>query len=107
MSTPDPFQQFLEAQREAYRRGLPEKAAQSAALWQAVQSSTDNAKALADLHRHAHTLAGTAGTLGFAQVGAAAAALEHLLAPPQYLTPEHVEAVGAAVAALQASLLQG
>ncbi|MDW5440971.1 Hpt domain-containing protein [Polaromonas sp. SM01] len=109
MSTPqEAFQQFLDQQRADYQRALPEKIAQVQMLWQAVDAGGPSAPPLVDLERQAHTLAGTAGTLGFREVSVAARALELLLeqaseAGPA-LTPTQRPDIVQAVAALQASL---
>lgn len=108
MSNPqEDFQKFLDQQRADYRRALPEKMAHIRALWTAVAGDDDMALP-ADLERLVHTLAGTAGTLGFREVGAAARALELLLeqaAPAGQvpLPPQRAE-IALAVDALQASL---
>lgn len=109
MNTPQQeFQKFLDEQRADYRRTLPGKIARIHALWQAVVSSGETAPVLADLERLAHTLAGTAGTLGFREVGVAARTLEQLLEPvgesgsPCPLAQR--ADIALAIAALQASL---
>ena len=108
MNTPQQaFQKFLDQQRADYRRTLPEKIAQIHALWNAVAGADDTALP-AELERLVHTLAGTAGTLGFHEVGAAARALELLLeqaalAGQLPLSPQRTD-IALAVAALQASL---
>lgn len=108
MSTPqEDFQTFLDQQRADYRRALPEKMAHIRALWTAVAGDDDTALP-AELERLVHTLAGTAGTLGFREVGTAARALELLLeqaAPAGQvpLPPQRAE-IALAVDALQASL---
>lgn len=108
MSTPQQdFQKFLDQQRADYRRALPEKMAHVRALWNALASG-DEAALQAELERLVHTLAGTAGTLGFHEVGAAARALELLLrqATPagQLPLPSQRAEIALAVDALQASL---
>ena len=111
MSTPQQdFQKFLDLQRSDYARALPEKMTQVHALWRAVTSGGE-APPLTELERLVHTLAGTAGTLGFHEVGRAAKALELLLqqvgpagpAGPA-LAPAQRSAIGLTIAALQASL---
>ncbi|MFI5443898.1 Hpt domain-containing protein [Polaromonas sp. UC242_47] len=106
MSTPqEAFQQFLDQQRADYRRALPDKLAQLEALWQAVDAGGPSAPPLADLERQAHTLAGTAGTLGFRELSLAARALELLLEQAgAALIPAQRPDIVRAVAALQASL---
>ena len=111
MNTPQQaFQKFLEQQRADYRRALPGKMAQIVALWNAAASGGDTVVPAVpvELGRLVHTLAGTAGTLGFHEVGAAARALELLLEPDapagQLPLPPQRTDIALAVAALQASL---
>jgi len=100
------FQAFLELQRAEYRRTLPDKLAHVQALWLAAETGTGPAD-LAGLERLAHTLAGTAGTLGLREVGLAARALEVLLADTgqgsAVLTSGQRAAISRAVAALRDS----
>jgi periplasmic divalent cation tolerance protein len=111
-ASPRDFPEFFDQQRADYRRALPEKIAQIRALWSAVACGAvacgDEAALLAELARLAHTLAGTAGTLGFPAVSAAARALELLLEPAvpttQVPLPAQHREIALAVAALQASL---
>ena len=80
VSTPQQlFQRFLDEQRSEYGRSLPGKVAQIEAHWRFVASGRGEADTLAELERLAHTLAGTAGTLGFAAAGLAAKTLELLV----------------------------
>ena len=80
MSTPQQlFQGFLDEQRSDYGRSLPDKVRQIEARWRFVASSGGEANSFAELERLAHTLAGTAGTLGFAAASQAAKALELLV----------------------------
>ena len=58
---------------------MPEKVRQIEASWCLAASGGGEANTLAELERLAHTLAGTAGTLGFAAAGQAAKALELLV----------------------------
>lgn len=108
MSTPQQdFQKFLDQQRAVYQRALPKKMAHIRALWNAVAGGDETAPQ-AELERLVHSLAGTAGTLGFHQVSAAAKALELLLeqaaqAGQVPLSPQRTD-IALAVAALQASL---
>jgi HPt (histidine-containing phosphotransfer) domain-containing protein len=108
MSTPqEQFKAFLALQRADYRRALPEKLAQLEALWQALDPDVAP-PALDELTRLAHTLAGTAGTLGFREVGLAAKSLETLLVGAggsgAALTSVQRSEISLAVAELQASL---
>lgn len=108
MSTPqEQFRAFLALQRADYQRALPEKLAQLQACWLALAPGAAPS-ALGALERQAHTLAGTAGTLGFRDVGTAARALEELLVRAggrgaALTSAQHAE-IALAVAALQASL---
>ena len=109
MSTPEQdFQKFLDLQRADYQRVLPGKIDQILAAWRAVAADAEAAQPLAELERLTHTLAGTAGTLGFREVGLAAAALELLLQPARQagtvLTAARRSEIALAIAALQASL---
>ena len=111
MSTPqEQFQQFLDQQRADYQRALPEKLAHLQTLWAVVDAGAapPAPPALAELERLAHTLAGTAGTLGFRDLGLAAKSLELLLTQANegsgVLTPELRSGISQAMAALQASL---
>jgi chemotaxis protein histidine kinase CheA len=80
MTTPqEDFQRFLDGQRAEYRSALPGKVQEIQQQWAAVVAAADASQALNDLRRLAHSLAGTAGTLGFREVGQAAKALEALL----------------------------
>ena len=73
------FEQFLIAQRSEYCRSLPGKVAQIAAHWRSIASDGADREVLVELERLSHTLAGTAGTLGFVATGKAAQALELLV----------------------------
>lgn len=108
MSTPqEQFRAFLDLQRADYRRTLPEKLALLQASWQALDPDAAP-PALDGLERQAHTLAGTAGTLGFRELGLAAKSLEELLARAGQgggaLTPVQRTEISQALAALLASL---
>lgn len=108
MSTPqEQFQAFLEQQRVDYRRTLPDKVAQMQALWAAADANTAP-PALTELERLAHTLAGTAGTLGFRELGLAARSVEVLLADAAGrgtpLSAGQSSDIALALSALQASL---
>lgn len=108
MSTPqEQFQAFLAQQRADYQRALPEKVAQLQAEWQA-QDPEAAPPALGELERQAHTLAGTAGTLGFRELGLAARELEELLGRAgeggAALSPGQQAEISLALAALQACL---
>lgn len=108
MSTPqEQFLKFLDLQRADYQRVLPEKLAYLQTLWAAVDAGAAP-PVLAELERLAHTLAGTAGTLGFRDLGLAAKSLELLLTQAvegaAVLTPEQRSDISQAMVTLQASL---
>ncbi len=108
MNTPqEQFQAFLAQQRDEYRRTLPDKVARLQALWAEVEAGTATA-ALGELERLAHTLAGTAGTMGFRETGGAAKSLEVLLSEAAGrdtpLDPAQCADIAQALATLQASL---
>jgi HPt (histidine-containing phosphotransfer) domain-containing protein len=71
---PEDFLRFLEEQRQDYRRGLPDKLARMASIVERLDRG-DPAE-LAGLERLAHSMAGSGGTFGFDELGAAAKALE-------------------------------
>ena len=109
MSTPqEEFQKFLDEQRAEYKSSLPGKTTEIRTLWHAVNSDPEGAKPLKELERMAHTLAGTAGTLGFREVGTAAKALEllleHAVAVGSDLTLTQRSEIALAIDTLQASL---
>lgn len=72
---------FLEEQRADYTRSLPLRLAQIAALWRQILTGEDVAAALPKLERHAHSIAGSAATFGWAELGLAAQALELAVHP--------------------------
>ncbi|MEO7887508.1 MAG: Hpt domain-containing protein [Polaromonas sp.] len=96
---------FLEAQRADYTRALPNRLEQLLSLWQQILNGDDVAQALPTLERHAHSLAGSAATFGWRELGLAAQALELLIEPHasagKPLSPEAQAEVGKAVEALQ------
>lgn len=96
---------FLEEQRADYTRSLPRRLEQVGLLWQQILRGEDLAQALPTLERHAHSLAGSAATFGWAELGLAAQALELALEPHvgnnQALAPEATAQLGRAVEELQ------
>ena len=96
---------FLEEQRADYTRSLPRRLEQVALLWQQILRGEDLAQALPTLERHAHSLAGSAATFGWAELGLAAQALELALEPhvgkDQALAPQARDELGRAVEELQ------
>ena len=74
----DELQRFIAAQRADYLQGLPEKLARMRELWNAGAAAVDPA-ALAAITRLAHSIHGTAGTYGLADIGRAGGAIEAAL----------------------------
>lgn len=109
MSTPqEDFQKFLDEQRSEYRVALPGKVREIQERWAVLAAAGDAEQPLAELRRMTHSLAGTAGTLGFHGVGQAAKALENLLedgGENQWLLSPHLRSdIVLALSALQQSL---
>jgi len=96
---------FLQEQRADYTRSLPLRLEQLASLWQQVRQGEDLAGALPALERHAHSIAGSAATFGWADLGLAAQALELAVHPHveagQALPLEAVAEISQAVEELQ------
>ncbi len=72
----DDFSRMMAALSAEFRQGLPGQMATVDRLWQRLSSGHTEAASMAELIRTLHTLAGSAGTFGLAEVGAAAAAAE-------------------------------
>jgi len=72
------IQAKLLALRDAYLKSMPHKIAAFEVLWQNLQKQWDHEK-LIELHRMVHSLHGSAGTYGLAELGQAAARLETFL----------------------------
>ncbi len=72
---------FLEEQRAEYTRSLPRRLEQVASLWQQILNEEGLAEALPAFERHAHSIAGSAATFGWADLGLAAQALEQAIEP--------------------------
>ena len=70
---PKAIQAQFEALKAAFRQQLPPRVAELEAAWAAGDATST--------HRHAHKLAGTAGTFGVQEVSTAARTLEHVLGP--------------------------
>jgi HPt (histidine-containing phosphotransfer) domain-containing protein len=96
---------FLEEQRAEYTRSLPRRLEQVESLWQQILKGESLAEALPAFERHAHSIAGSAATFGWADLGLAAQALELAIEPHvsagQPLAPETQAAVALAVEELQ------
>jgi PAS domain S-box-containing protein len=74
------FQQRLANLRAEYLARLPGQAAEIRSLAERIVAEPRALDLLRDLHRHAHRLAGSAGTFGIHGLGQAARRLEELLA---------------------------
>jgi HPt (histidine-containing phosphotransfer) domain-containing protein len=85
---------FFERQRESYGRRLPERFANIDRLWLSLAHGGGDSDRDA-LEREAHSLAGSSGTFGWPQLGAAARQLELAVS----LGDEH--AISAAMAILR------
>lgn len=109
MTTPqEDFQKFLDQQRAEYRSALPGKMQEILACWMKVDAGGEIVQPMQEFCRLTHSLAGTAGTLGFRELGQAAKALELLLDEagehgPAISTVQR-EGIVLALAALQDSL---
>ena len=66
----------MEALLEAYSRAVPEKIAEIASSWRAVEDAQGNAELAQKVHSLVHRLAGTAATYGYSTLGNAASQLE-------------------------------
>lgn len=74
---------LLQQQRTAYVQTLPGRLAQLTSLASQLEDPAQAAAALPALERCAHSLAGTAGTFGFAAMGRTARELELLVEEAQ------------------------
>jgi HPt (histidine-containing phosphotransfer) domain-containing protein len=72
------FLQLVQQHRAAYLHGLPARLAQLDGLSRQLASAAQRTDVLPALERCAHSLAGSAGTFGFAAVGESARRLELL-----------------------------
>lgn len=70
------FLEFLALQRAYYRRGLTEKSVGMATLWSLITEAPGDASVVLELERQAHSMAGSAATFGFSELGTGARALE-------------------------------
>ncbi|HFE31708.1 MAG TPA: hypothetical protein ENJ17_00205 [Gammaproteobacteria bacterium] len=73
------IQARLQALRTAYAEQLPDKLAEVARQWAGMQAQPWSPEQAAVLHRQLHTLAGSAPTFGFADIGRRARQAERLL----------------------------
>ena len=77
----DEFKRQMAAFSADYRASLPGKMAEIDALWGMMAGGAKQPEACGELLRKLHTLAGSAKTFGFPEVGTAARAAENFLEP--------------------------
>ncbi len=98
----------MEALLEAYSRAVPEKIAEIASSWRAVEDAQGNAELAQKVHSLVHRLAGTAGTYGYSTLGNAASQLEEAvktyLRLGAQLTPERRDRMRALIDALEETI---
>lgn len=75
------FQEKFRALQQDWQALLPARLKEAGERLRACRVRPDDTDALADLHRLLHTLAGSAGTFGFAAIGERAKAAENELEP--------------------------
>lgn len=75
------FQEKFRALQQGWQALLPARLQEAGERLQACRERPDDTQAVADLHRLLHTLAGSAGTFGFAAIGERAKAAENELEP--------------------------
>lgn len=75
------FKRQLEAFNAEYRASLPGKLAEVDALWGMMAAGATQPEACGELLRKLHTLAGSARTFGFPELGTAARVAENFLEP--------------------------
>ena len=69
----------LKALRDAYRKHLPSKINEGNMLWATLNSGDWNPVRAKDFQRYVHTLAGSAPTFGFVEVGQHARQIEAII----------------------------
>ncbi len=91
--------QHLRDTAQQYAAGLPAKILEIKSIWQELLDQPWNNARFAELHRKLHTVAGSAGTFGFPEVGQGARVAEALIkvvmlgaAPPDATDKEHIQA---------------
>ena len=77
----DSLQEKLRALEAIFLQKLPSKFDEITETLQQVVERPDDHEAMVVLHRHLHTMAGSAGTFGFAEIGAQARLFESTLKP--------------------------
>lgn len=75
------FQEKFRALQQDWQALLPARLQEAGERLQACRERPDDSRALADLHRLLHTVAGSAGTFGFAAIGEKARQAENELEP--------------------------
>lgn len=75
------FQEKFRALQQGWQALLPARLQEAGERLQACRQRPHDTQAVADLHRLLHTLAGSAGTFGFAAIGERAKAAENELEP--------------------------
>lgn len=75
------FQEKFRALQQDWQALLPARLQEAGERLQACRQRPHDTQAVADLHRLLHTLAGSAGTFGFAAIGERAKAAENELEP--------------------------
>ena len=68
----------LAALQQSFKEQLPEKVSEIKRLWSSFSQNTTSDAALADVHRMAHSLAGSGGTFGAVAVSTVAKELEQV-----------------------------
>lgn len=91
----DSLQEKLRALEAVFLQKLPSKIQEILSTLQAVQDRPDDKEAMIVLHRHLHTMAGSAGTFGFAEIGSQARVFESVLKPHLEGKPWTVEELNA------------
>ncbi|NOX76831.1 MAG: diguanylate cyclase [Gammaproteobacteria bacterium] len=80
MNTPKPdIQARLQALREVYAKQLPPKLQSLVKMWETLSESNWNWDIASELYRELHTLAGSASTFGFPEIGQQASIAEHMI----------------------------
>lgn len=99
---------LIQAQRDDYRRTLPEKMAQIESLWHEARQAGPVSAPFAAAERLAHNLHGTAGTFGFRDLSRASHTLElalrALMDAGAQLAPHEQQRITEAITAVRLSL---
>ena len=73
------IEEKLKALRDAYRKHLPSKMNEGNMLWTMLNSGDWDPNLAKDFHRYVHTLAGSAPTFGFVEIGHSAREIEAII----------------------------